>query len=216
MNLTDTAPTIEQSIALKQQRAISEHALQSIFTEARTANGFLPNPIPRELIERIVEVTELGPTSANGLPVRFVFVESAQGKEKLRPALAPGNLDKTMAAPMTAIVAADLKFYEQFARTFPTRAQMAEMFAGEANAGKAREYARDNALIQLGYFTIAIRAFGLDCGAMAGFDRTIVDDAFFPDGNWISLYLMNIGYNDDKLSFPRLPRLEPAEIARLA
>lgn len=216
MNVPDTTtvpPTLEEAIALKQGRRVNEEALRTIFLEARTANGFLDAPVPRELLERIVDVSELGPTSGNTLPARYVFVISPAAKERLRPCLSPGNLDKTMKAPATAIVAADLQFYENIPRTFPTRPQMADRFKDPAQADATREFARDNALLQMGYFILAARAFGLDCGPMAGFDRAKADAEFFPGGRVISLFLINLGYGDDSKGFPRLPRLPAAEIA---
>jgi len=213
MDLTNTAPPVEEQVALMAARALDENALRTIFTEARTANGFLPGPVTREQLTAAIELAELGPTSANTLPVRYVFVETPEAKERLKPALSPGNLDKTMAAPVTAIVAADLLFYENIARTFPTRPEMANNFIGEGKADFVRTFARDNALLQMGYFIIALRALGLDCGAMGGFDKPKVDAEFFPDGRFITLYLINIGYGDPTKSFPRLPRLAPAEIA---
>src|SRR5580658_2463293 len=213
MNVSEPAPTVEQIVALKQGRAIDEHALRSLFLEARTANGFLDVPVPRELFERAVEIAEIGPTSANSLPARYVFVQSPEAKERLKPCVGPSNLAKTMAAPATVIFAADLKFYENFPRTFPTRPEMRERMAGDA-VEKVREFARDNALLQMGYFTLAARALGLDCGPMAGFDRAKTDAEFFPDGRFISIFLINIGYGDDTKYFPRLPRLEPAEVAQ--
>lgn len=212
MNVSEPAPTIAQIVALKQQRAIDEHALRSLFLEARTANGFLDVPVPRELFERAVEIAEIGPTSANSLPGRYVFVQSPQAKERLKPGVGPANLAKTMAAPATVIFAADVKFYENFARTFPTRPEMAERTAAQP-LEKIRESARDNALLQMGYFILACRALGLDCGPMAGFDREKTDAEFFPDGRFISIFLINLGYGDDTKYFPRLPRLEVAEIA---
>ncbi len=216
MDVTNTAPTAEQQIALKANRALDEDALRPIFAEARTANGFLDAPVSREQLEAAVELAELGPTSANTLPVRYVFVESREAKELLRPALSPGNVDKTMAAPVTAIVAADSKFYENIPRTFPARPEMANNFIGEEKAEFARGFARDNALLQMGYFIIALRAIGLDAGPMGGFEKPKVDAAFFADGRFFSLYLINIGYGDDSKTFPRLPRLKPDEIARFA
>jgi len=219
MSHTDTEQaadgiTIEDAIVAKAQRAVDHAALRTIFHDARSANGFLPGPLPHELIQRIVELAELGPTSANSLPARFVFVESAEAKERLKPALSETNREKTMQAPVTAIVAADVHFYERMAHTFPTRAAMADRFRGSGQAPAARAFARDNALIQMGYFIIAARALGLDCGPMGGFDRESVDAAFFPDGRWIALYLVNLGYNDGKRAFPRLPRLPFDEIAK--
>ena len=213
MNVPDIQPTVELAVELKRKRSIDEHALRSLFLEARTANGFLDVPVRRELLERAVEIAELGPTSANSLPVRYVFVQSPEAKERLKPAVGAGNLEKTMKAPATVIVAADLKFYENFARTFPTRPEMADRFSPPDQAEATKAFARDNALLQMGYFILSARALGLDCGPMGGFDRQVCDAAFFPDGRVISLFLINIGYGDDSKSFPRLPRLPAAEIA---
>ena len=121
-----------------------------------------------------------------------------------------------MRAPATAIVAADLQFYENFPRTFPARPEMRNNFAGPEKAETTRAFARDNALLQMGYFIVAARACGLDAGPMGGFDRSLVDAEFFGDGRLISLYLVNLGYGDDAKSFPRLPRLAPGEIATFA
>jgi 3-hydroxypropanoate dehydrogenase len=213
VNVPDTLPTLEQALELLKNRAVDERALRTIFLEARTANGFLDAPVSRELLERVIEIAELGPTSANSLPARYVIVQSPEAKERLKPAVGAGNLDKTMKAPATVIVAADLKFYENFVRTFPTRPEMRDRFAAPEQAEATKAFARDNALLQMGYFTLAARALGLDCGPMGGFDRAKVDAEFFPDGRLISLFLINVGYIDDSKGFPRLPRLEPAEIA---
>jgi 3-hydroxypropanoate dehydrogenase len=210
--LPSIPPTPEQAIELKRRRALDENALRTIFLEARTANAFLDAPIPRDLLERAVELAELGPTSANALPVRYVFVQSQEAKERLKPSLSAGNLDKTMKAPVTAIVAADLLFYENFPQTFPTRPEMRAGFAARA-LEETRAFAGDNALLQMAYFIIAVRAAGLDTGPMGGFERSLVDAAFFPDGRLNPLYLINLGYGDDTTSFPRLPRLQPSEIA---
>jgi 3-hydroxypropanoate dehydrogenase len=210
----DSPPSVAEAIALKQARALDERALRTILEEARNANGFLPGPLPRALLERAVELAELGPTSMNSLPVRYVFVESAEAKARLRPALSETNRAKTMAAPATAIVAFDTRFYEKFAQTLPMRPGARDRFADPERAAQTQVFARDNALLQMGYFIIAARALGLDCGAMGGFDRAAVDAEFFADGQWASLYLINLGYDDQKQVFPRLPRLAPAEIVR--
>ncbi len=212
----DITPTIDEIIELKAARALDERALRTIFLEARTANGFVDRPVPRDLLERAVEIALLGPTSANSLPLRVVFVEAPDAKERLRPAMAPNNLDKTMAAPVTAIIATDLKFYDQFPRTFPERGEMFKGMFGGFHAEARRGMAWDNAILQMGYFIIALRSVGLDAGPMAGFERSIVDAAFFPDGQFVSQYVINIGYGDDKKVFPRLPRFNVDEIARFA
>ncbi len=212
----DITPTIDEIIELKAARALDERALRTIFFEARTANGFVDRPVPRDLLERAMEIALLGPTSANSLPLRVVFVETPDAKERLRPAMAPNNLDKTMAAPVTAIIATDLKFYDQFPRTFPERGEMFKGMFGGLPAEARRGMAWDNAILQMGYFIIALRSVGLDAGPMAGFERLIVDAAFFPDGQFVSQYVINIGYGDDKKVFPRLPRFNVDEIARFA
>jgi 3-hydroxypropanoate dehydrogenase len=207
-------PTPEEIIELKADRALDERALETIFTAARTANGFIDRQIPHQLLDRALELALLGPTSANQLPMRVVFVESPEAKVKLKPALNEGNRDKTMAAPVTAIMAADLKFFEHFPRLFPERGEMFKgMFAGfpqEIQRGSAW----DNALLQMAYFIIALRSLGLDAGPMAGFERPIVDAAFFPDGRFVSQYLINIGYGDDTKVWPRLPRFQAHDIAQ--
>jgi 3-hydroxypropanoate dehydrogenase len=207
-------PTPEEIIELKADRALDERALETIFIAARTANGFIDRQIPHQLLDRALELALLGPTSANQLPMRVVFVESPEAKERLKPALNEGNRDKTMAAPVTAIMATDLKFFEHFPRLFPERGEMFRgMFAGfppEIQRGSAW----DNALLQMAYFMIALRSLGLDAGPMAGFERPIVDAAFFPDGRFVSQYLINIGYGDDTKVWPRLPRFEAHDIAQ--
>lgn len=210
----DVPPTVDEIVALKAARALDENALRTIFFEARTANGFVDCPVPRDLLVRAVEIALMGPTSANSLPLRIVFVETPEAKERLRPAMAATNLAKTMAAPVTAIIATDLKFYDQFPRTFPERAEMFKGRFGGLPAEAQRGMAWDNALLQMGYFIIALRSVGLDVGPMAGFERSIVDAAFFPDGQFVSQYVMNIGYGDDTKVFPRLPRFNVEEIAR--
>jgi 3-hydroxypropanoate dehydrogenase len=206
--------TLAERIAGLQARAIDQRALATLFLDPRAALTFLPQPVPHELLLRCVEVAELGPTSANSLPVRYVFVESAAEKAKLEPSLSSGNHDKTMAAPVTAIVAADLLFYERLPETYPARPDMKKFFEGPENIDGARAFARDNALLQMGYFLLTLRAFGLDFGAMGGFKRELVDAAFFPEGRWISLFLVNIGYSDGTTAGPRPPRLRPDEIVR--
>jgi len=214
VDVTNTAPSVDQAIEIKAKRALDENALRTIFTEARTANGFFDRPVTREVLTSIVELAELGPTSANSLPMRLVFVSTPEGKALLRPALSPGNLDKTMAAPVTAIVASDTQFYENFPRTFPQRPEMKDRFSSPESAATAKQFAWDNAVLQCAYLIISARAHGLDAGPMGGFDRAITDAAFFPDNRFKSIYLVNLGYGDDSNTFPRLPRLPVDEIAR--
>jgi len=187
-------------------------ALDQIFRAARTHNGFA-GPITDDDLEAIYELMKWGPTSANSCPARFVFVRSAEAKARLRPALSPGNLDKTMAAPVTAIVAHDLEFYEQLPKLFP------HTDARSWFAGKSDDHIRSNAFrggtLQGAYFIIAARALGFDCGPMGGFDNAKVDASFFPDGKWKSNFLINLGHGDPARLYPRNPRLGFEEACRI-
>jgi len=208
-------PTLEEQIALKEARALDERALRTLFTEARTANGFLPHRVPHQLLERALDLAELGPTSANTLPLRVVFVESAEAKAKLIATLMPGNVEKTTSAPVTVIFAADLRFYEHVPRLFPQSPQFKAMFEGEEKAAHAAQFAVLNATMQGAYFTLAARALGLDVGPMLGFDKAKLDAAFFPDGRFQTMWIANLGYGDDTKLFPRNPRFAFTEIATL-
>jgi 3-hydroxypropanoate dehydrogenase len=210
------APTADEIVDIKMATALDEPSLAKIFVEARTANAFLKRPVPHQLLERALDLALLGPTSANSLPLRIVFIESPEAKQRLKPALWEGNRDKTIAAPVTAIIAADLKFFEHFPRLFPQRGEMLKDTFGGMPPPAQRASAWDNALLQMAYFIIALRAVGLDAGPMAGFERTVVDQAFFPDGQFVSQYLINIGYADESNTFPRLPRFRADDIARFA
>jgi 3-hydroxypropanoate dehydrogenase len=189
---------------------ISEQALDQLFREARTHTAWLPQPVPVELLREAYELARLGPTSANASPARFVFLTTPEAKERLRPALSPGNVGKTMAAPATVIVAWDAEFYEQLPRLFP-QADMRSYFV--ANRKLADETAFRNSSLQAAYFMLAARALGLDCGPMSGFDAEKVNAEFFPDGKWKVNMLCNLGYGDSSKLFPRNPRLGFEEAA---
>jgi 3-hydroxypropanoate dehydrogenase len=191
---------------------ISEAALAQLFTDARTHNGFLDKPVPEELLRRAVDIAKIGPTSANQSPLRLVFVRSAEGKARLKPFLSPGNLDKTMAAPVTAIAAYDVKFYEHLPFLFPHAD--AKSWFDKLPAEAVREVAHKNGSLQVAYLIIALRAVGLDTGPMTGFDNAKLDAEFFPDGRFKSNVLINIGYGDHTKLFPRSPRFAFDEIAK--
>ncbi|MDR6379292.1 3-hydroxypropanoate dehydrogenase [Paraburkholderia caledonica] len=157
-------------------------------------------------------MTLLGPTSANCSPGRFVFVKSPAVKEKLRPALSPGNVDKTMAAPVTVIVGMDMAFYEHLPKLFP-HADARSWFAGNDKA--IADTAFRNSTLQGGYLILAARALGLDAGPMSGFDATQVDETFFVGTTIRSNFLINLGYGDASKLFPRSPRLSFADAARI-
>jgi len=210
----DVPPTIDETVKRKSARSLDDRALNTIFFGARSAKAFVDRPVPRDLLERAVRIALMGPTSANCLPLRIVFVVTPQAKERLGPALDSQSHDLTMAAPVNAIMAADLKFYDHFGRTIPERGEFFKGLIGGLPAETRRGMAWDNAVLQMGYFTIALRSVGLDAGAIEGFERSIVDAAFFPNRQFVSQYVVNIGYGDDAKVTPRLPRFNVDEIAR--
>ena len=194
---------------------ISEQCLDVIFREARTHVGWLDKPVDDSLIREAYEVAKFGPTSANTMPLRIVFVKSKEAKARLKPALAEGNVEKTMAAPVTAIFADDLKFYEHVPKLFPVAPQFGAMFAKPEAAERTKIHAFRNATLQAAYFIIAARALGLDCGPMSGFDNAKLDAEFFPDGRFKSNFIMNIGYGDPNKLRPRFPRLDFDEACKI-
>jgi 3-hydroxypropanoate dehydrogenase len=191
---------------------LSADALDQLFLEARTFSAWLPKPVDDALLQRIVALSVMGPTSANSSPGRFVFVKSAEAKEKLKPALSAGNVDKTMAASVTVIVGMDLAFYEHLPRLFP-QADARSWFTG--NDEMIRSTAFRNASLQGAYLIMAARALGLDAGPMSGFDTAKVDDAFFAGTTVRSNFLVNLGYSDRSKLHARNPRLSFDEIARI-
>lgn len=195
---------------------LDKKALSVILREARTHNGWLPKPVSDAQLREIYEIVKWGPTSANSQPARFVFVRTREGKEKLRPALSSGNTEKTMSAPVTAIVAYDTRFYEHLPRTFPHDPTAPSWFAGEGKEDVAFKTAFRNGTLQGAYLIIAARALGFDIGAMSGFDNAKVDAAFFPDGRFKSNFLCNIGYGDHSKLFNRSPRLDFEDSCTLA
>jgi len=184
--------------------AVSGECLDQIFRTARTHNVWLPKPVSAELLREIYDLARLGPTSANSSPARFVFVTTPEGKQRLRPALSAGNLEKTMAAPVTVIFAYDTEFHEKLPKLFPHK-DMRSVFAGNVSLIEAT--ALRNSSLQGAYFMLAARALGLDCGPMSGFDAAKVNAEFFPDGKWKANFLCNLGYGDSSKLMPRGPRL---------
>jgi 3-hydroxypropanoate dehydrogenase len=193
--------------------AIDEEALDQLFRAARTHNGWLDRPVSEALLRQAVDLAKMGPTSANTLPMRLVFVKSAEAKAQLRPALLPQNIEKTMSAPTTAIVGYDLGFPDLLPKLFP-HADARTWFAG--NDDLIADTAYRNSSLQGGYLILALRAMGLDVGPMSGFDSAKVDAAFFVGTRIRTNFLLNIGYGDRTKLFPRSPRLAFNEIARFA
>jgi 3-hydroxypropanoate dehydrogenase len=184
--------------------AVSNACIDQLFREARTHNVWLPQPVPIELLHQAYELAAFGPTSANSTPGRYVFLTTPQAKERLRPALSAGNVEKTMAAPVTVIIAWDTEFHEQLPKLFPHK-DMRSVFAGKPDLIEATAFR--NSSLEGAYFILAARALGLDCGPMSGFDIAKVNAEFFPDGKWKSNFLCNVGFGDPTKLFPRNPRL---------
>jgi 3-hydroxypropanoate dehydrogenase len=192
---------------------LSEPALDVVFRNARTHTHWLERPVDDETLRALYDLLKWGPTSANCSPARIVFVRSREGKERLRPALSAGNVDKTMAAPATAIIGHDLRFHDRLPRLFP-HTDARSWFAGKDEL--IRTTAFRNGTLQGAYLIVAARSLGLDCGPMSGFDNARVDAEFFPGGTVKSNFLCNLGYGDPAKLHPRSPRLAFDEACRLA
>ncbi len=185
---------------------LSTAALAQLFTTARTHNGWQNQPVSEETLRQLYDLLKFGPTSANACPARFTFITTPQGKERLRPALMAGNVEKTMRAPVTVIVAYDLEFYEQLPFLFP-HADARAWYAGKPEA--IADAALRNSTLQGAYLILAARALGLDCGPMTGFDADKVNQEFFAESStWRANFLCNLGYGDPAHLYPRGPRLE--------
>lgn len=191
---------------------LDEAALATLFTEARTYSSWTDQPVSDETIEALYNTLKFGPTSANSSPARFVFLRSEAAKERLKPALSAGNLDKTMKAAVCVIVAWDVEFYEYLPTLFP---QVDAKAWFTSSKQLAEETAFRNSTLQGAYLIMAARALGLDAGPMSGFDRTKVDAEFFPDGKWKSNFLCNLGYGNKAKLFPRNPRLDFAAAVKV-
>jgi 3-hydroxypropanoate dehydrogenase len=191
---------------LNMEKILDDKSIALLFDDARTYSGWLNTPVSEAMLQKLYDHARWAPTSMNSNPGRFVFVTSAEAKERLKPHLMPLNVDKMMAAPVTAIVARDTRFYEEADTFFPERAPAIKMMAG-ANETMARDTALRNATLQGGYLILAARALGLDCGGMSGFNADGVNKEFFPDGRWQADFLINIGHGDPASLHPRNPRL---------
>jgi len=194
---------------------LDDKSLDLIFRDAHTPQGFLDTPVTDEKLRQVHELMKWGPTTLNCQPMRIVFVRSKAAKDRLAPALSPGNLDKTMKAQVTAIISYDSRFYENLPRTFPNNPKAKDGFESEDKKAMVDRVALRNGSLQGAYFIVAARALGLDCGPMSGFDNAKVDAAFFPDGRWKSNFLINLGKADQAKVFPRNPRLSFEEACRV-
>ncbi len=192
---------------------LDDKALATLFTEARTFTRWQDRAIPDGVVERALELAQFGPTSGNCEPMRLVLVRSRAGKERLLPCVSAGNSEKVRTAPVTAIVAYDREFYEYLPRLYPHTNARGWFTSNDA---LALETAFRNSSLQGGYFMLALRGQGLDCGPMSGFDNAKVDAEFFSSGRYCSNFLLNIGYGERASLHPRPPRLGFAEIAEWA
>ena len=192
---------------------IDPAAIDQLFLKARTHNGWTSQPVDDATLHEIWNLLRWAPTSANCCPLRVVFVKGAAAKAKLLSCVAPGNVEKTKAAPVTAILAMDTEFHEQLPKLFP-HADARSWFAG--NQPLIDESAFRNSSLQCAYFMMAARALGLDCGPMSGFDKAAVDREFLAGTTWRSNMLCNLGHGDTTALFPRSPRFEFAEACRIA
>ena len=198
---------------------LDDKALEVLFRQARSFATWLPRPVPDEKLHELYELLKWAPTSANAAPARFAFIRSKEAKERLKPALAPLNVEKTMTAPVTVIVCYDVKFQEHLSKLFPQSPGMKALF--DSNPELTLVTAQRNSSLQGAYLILAARALGLDCGPMSGFDNAKVDEEFFaagqpcfgcdqeffPEGHVKSNFLCNLGYGDPSSLRPRLPRL---------
>ena len=206
---------------------LDDQALDTLFREARTFSKWQQRAVKDETLQDLYNLLKWGPTSANSTPARFAFLRSQEAKERLRPALAPLNTEKTMTAPVTVIIGYDLKFYEQLPRLFPQSPGIVKLFEGSPEM--VTSTAKRNSSLQGAYLIMAARALGLDCGPMSGFDQSKVDDEFFaagkpcfgcdqeffPEGHVKTNFLCNIGYGEPGTTHPRLPRLPFSEACSL-
>jgi 3-hydroxypropanoate dehydrogenase len=192
---------------------IDARALDVLFREARTHNGWQDKPVPESLLHDLFDLAKMAPTSANCSPMRVVFVTTPEGKARLKPALAPGNVDKTMSAPVTAIIAQDTLFYEHLPTLFP-HADAKSWFVG--NDALIQGTMTRNSTLQGAYLMLAARAVGLDCGPMSGFDPAKLNAEFFPDGRFQANFLCNLGYGDPSKLFGRSPRFAFEDVCTIA
>ncbi|HEY9148840.1 MAG TPA: malonic semialdehyde reductase [Gammaproteobacteria bacterium] len=193
-------------------QTLSDAALDQLFREARSYNAWQDRAVSDAQLQQIYELMKWGPTSANSSPARIVFVKSEAAKARLKPCLNEGNVEKSMSAPVVAIIAMDMEFYEKLPKLFP-HTDARSWFAG--NEAKIQENAMRNSSLQGAYLMLAARALGLDCGPMSGIDYAKMDETFFPDGKVKTNFICAIGYGSQEKLYPRGPRLDFDEACRI-
>ncbi|TRX54571.1 malonic semialdehyde reductase [Thalassomonas sp. M1454] len=192
---------------------LDNSALEQTFINARTVNKFTQQDVSDELIAQLYDLMKWAPTSMNCQSGHFVFVKSEEAKQRLKPTLMEGNQEKTMAAPVTVIVATDTEFFNHLPEQFPAVPNAKDMFA--SNAEFSATTAQRNSSMQGAYLIMAARMLGLDCGPMSGFDNNAIDSEFFPEGRYKSNFLINLGYGDSSGNYPRGPRLTLEQVTRI-
>ncbi len=197
-----------------ESQALDQAGLNKILQEARTHYAWQDKPVPESLLRQIYEVARMGPTSGNSNPMRVVFVTTPEGKKRLLPGLKPGNVDKTMAAPATAIIGTDMEFYKHIPRLAPHNADRVKAYQDDLDLTYRAAFR--NATLQGAYIIIAARALGLDCGPMSGFLHDVVDQEFFAGTAVKSNFLINIGYGDRSKLRPRGDRFAFSEVCQIA
>ena len=192
---------------------VTDDCLDILFRNGRSHNFWLDRPLSDDQLRELYEIMKWGPTSANTCPVRLLFLRTREAKERLRPCLDPGNVEKSMTAPVVAVLGMDMEFHLQLGKLFPHNTEAPTWFAGKP--AKIEETAFRNSTLQGAYFLLAARAIGVDCGPMSGFDRARLDAEFFPEGKIRSNFICALGYADHAKLFPRGPRLDFDEACRL-
>ena len=193
---------------------LDDNTADLLFREARNHNAWQDRDVSDDQLREIYDLLKFGSTSSNTQPARLIFIRSAEAKECLRPCLMPTNVDKTMAAPVTALLAYDLDFYTNFGELYPVRPEMGERFANDADV--ARHFSFQQITLQGAYLIMAARAMGLDCGPMSGFDNAKLDEAFFAGTTWRSNFLVNLGKGDPSKLFDRHPKFAFDEACQIA
>jgi 3-hydroxypropanoate dehydrogenase len=202
----------QTQIGAVMDKPLSTEALNTLFREARSFSHWLDSPVTDQQLREIYDLMKWGPTAANGCPARVVFVKSPEAKERLKASLSPGNLDKCMSAPVVAIIAMDMEFYELLPKLYP-HTDARSWYAGKPQA--IRDAAFRNSTLQGAYFILAARSLGLDCGPMSGFNPAGMDETFFPDGRFKTNFICALGYGDRGKLHPRGPRLDFDEACRI-
>lgn len=191
---------------------LNEQALDQLFREARSFNAWQEREVNDEQLHQLYDLMKFGPTAANSSPARLVFVKSEEAKARLKPCLAEGNVEKSMSAPVVAIIGMDMEFYEHLPKLFP-HTDARSWFAGKPE--KIQENAMRNSSLQAAYLILAARSLGLDCGPMSGIDYAKMDETFFPDGKVKTNFICAIGYGSQEKLYPRGPRLDFDEACRI-